>query len=184
MAIWNVLGNTYLGSDTSTVTFSSISGSYQHLCVKAVCRNTTSTANLKRYHKIQVGNGSVSTSTSDYSETVWYANAGAVTGTTTTSGTNGHVPAYYMNNDGSPADTFGYLEVWFFDYSSTSKKKQIGVAGTMNAGTSTTSSERNMGMASGNYLGTAAIDIITFTVSADNYKTGCEFTLYGVNGAD
>ena len=39
-------------------------------------------------------------------------------------------------------------------------------------------------MSSGNYLSTSAIDVIRINPSADQFMTGTDFTLYGVNGAD
>ena len=184
MAIWNVLNHTLYGGNVNYQDWSSISQDYQHLCVRGLVRNTQSTIGNTRYYQIQVGNSSVSTSASDYSYTIFFEGGASVSASSTTSGSNGHIQAYYMNNDGSPSDAFGIFEMWIFDYSSASKKKQIGVTYAQNTGTSTTNYERGEGMSSGNYLSTSAIDVIRINPSADQFMTGTDFTLYGVNGAD
>tara|TARA_R110002020_G_scaffold100049_3_gene236955 strand:+ start:2044 stop:2598 length:555 start_codon:yes stop_codon:yes gene_type:complete len=184
MAIWNALSNVLYGGNANYQEFSSISGDYQHLCIKALVRNTQASIGSTRYYQIQLGNSSVSTSTSDYSYSLFFEGGGSIAASSATSGTSNHIPAYYMPNDGAPSDTFGYFEMWVFDYSSTSKNKQVGVSAAMNPGTSSTNFHRGQGMSSGNYLSTSAVDVIRLTPSGDQFKAGSEFTLYGVNGAD
>ena len=184
MAIWNALSNSYLSGNANYQEFSSISGDYQHLCIKGLVRNTQATIGNTRYYQVQLGNSSVSTSAGDYSYSIFFEGGGSVAASATASGSNAHIQAYYMPNDGAPANLYGYIEMWVFDYTSASKKKQVGISCAVNPGTSTTSFDRGQGFSSGNYLSTSAVDVIRINPSADQFKAGSEFTLYGVNGAD
>lgn len=162
-------GSTYVAISTSTlgtaqssVTFSSISGSYTDLIL--VCSYSLSTgANLR----IQVGNGSVDTG-SNYSRTYLAGTSGPGTGKTNSE--TSWDAAYSASN------TMSNAIMNFQNYSNTIGYKNILIRNN--------DPSDQTALRLGLWPNTSAINTITlFPSSSANFNSGSMFTLYGIAAA-
>ena len=105
MAVWNVIDHTELSGNATSIEFTGISGSYDHLCLKASLR-VDSSGQYWQYGKLQLGNGSADTG-SNYSMTALYSSntgieAGRSTGDT-------WIDTWSLVGPSALADTFGAI---------------------------------------------------------------------------
>lgn len=167
------IATTTLGSDSGTVTFSSISGSYTDLILVANFGVTGSGSTFS----FQVGNGSVDTG-ANYSCTRMYA--GGVNGTTaisdrSSSASNIQItPSFGFNN----TDISNNAIFQFQNYSNTTTFKTVILRA--NNGGGPNGAYPGGGAIVGLWRSTSAINTMTFTGGSTSFKTGSMFTLYGI----
>ena len=178
MAVWNVINHTELSSGNATlIDWTSISASYDHLCVVASPRGDNSGTIVS--YKVQL-NGE--TAATNYSYRNFYYQGSAVQ-YEAVSGTQATVAAYpRMPAAAAGADSFGMLQMWIPNYANTTNFKQvITVNGCPN--TSTSANHFYMYYIAGLWSNAAAVDQITITASSDDFVQYSSATLYGINGA-
>ena len=163
-----------LGSTSATVTFSSIPNTYKSLQLRVLARDTgggaaqdagylvnfnSDTGNNYTWHKLQAfGSGSVS-AIGYVSENLTFSFGNASNGTT--------------------SGVFGVSVYDIIDYSSTSKYKTTKYFGGMNDNGTTAASY--MGLGSGLWMNTSAINNILITAGVTAFASGSKFSLYGVS---
>jgi hypothetical protein len=149
-------------SSQSSVTFSSISGSYTDLIM--VVRGTASTYDN---HYIRVGNGSLDTGT-NYSATTVYGDGSSAGSERLSNWSDGS----YVTTGGGPAMT---TIINFMNYSNTTTYKSFLTRG------------NNMGRwvtaTAGLWRSTSAINTIQYRPAGGTIDTGTTFTLYGIASA-
>lgn len=165
------IASTTLGSDTASVTFSSISGTYQHLQIRLIARSTSTgtggedyfirlnsdTGSNYAYHDLN-GNGSaVATNAGSSSTYIGIFNA---------------VP-----RAGETADSFAANIIDIHDYANTSKNKTVRYF----HGYDVNGSGRVI-LGSGLWMNTAAVTTIVVQASSGNFKSGTVVSLYGIKG--
>lgn len=166
-AFESIASATATGS-ASSITFSSIPATYQHLELRIFGRSTSAGAN----HSIRVNNISSSTYTSSYFLSYGVSNlfrSGNADTRTYIAGFNfGDSPNY-------PTATV----VNILDYANTNKKKVINSYGGYSAG-----GQGEISITSGAVTGTtAAISEISIFTNSGNWASGSTFALYGIKGS-
>lgn len=158
-----------LASPASTITFSSISGSYTDLVLIMNAGQTSPSINSTR---VRVGNGSVDTG-SNYSQTVL---AGNGTSAISTRQSNiSYIDLDYYAAPGISGD-LNIIIANFMNYSNTTTYKTV----LHRAGKATNGTDAIVSL----WRSTSAINIITiFTASGNTWTTGTTFTLYGIAAA-
>ena len=158
------IATTTVGTATSTITFSSIPSTYQHLQLRAFSNSTTGAPARIRFN---------SDSGSNYALHVLQGNgtsaaAGAVTAQ---SGIDAMISANSSN-------VFGASVVDILDYNDTNKYTTIRAFDGYE-----TNSNGTVYLYSGLWLNTTAISTITLTDSSGgNFNTYSSFALYGIKG--
>jgi hypothetical protein len=161
----------------SSVSFTSIPSTYQHLQVRAIGRLTvagTSTGNIStKYnndstaanytsHRILGENGSVyAQSQVGYSPDIGIA-----------------YDAQWPNTSAT-ASVFGVMVLDILDYANTSKYK---TTRSLNGADGNNTSVSDVGLASGLYLSTSAINRIDFAPFTNGFAQYTQFALYGIKG--
>ena len=155
-----------LSSAASSVTFSSIPGTYKDLVLVSVVTCATDSANQR-----MTVNGD---SSSLYSTTRISGN-----GSTAASGRYSGL-AYFLLTGGAinPPSTNGsqIIITNFMNYSNTTTYKTILVKGSNATGSTYPGVEYNVEL----YRSTNAISSFTLSTDAANFNSGCTFTLYGI----
>jgi hypothetical protein len=183
----NLVTNNFYSIATTTVgaggslsiTFSSIPSTYTHLQIRGIMRNT-SAAYAGIQNLAMQFNGDTSAA---YIYRYNYAN-GDVTVTPGTNWSGGGSAGILMQwgnlSDGGTANTYGGAIIDIYDYTSTIKYKTArGVCGVSQNGVAGVNS--GIGMNSGYWASTAAINSITLTQSSGGYfKQYSSLALYGV----
>jgi hypothetical protein len=150
---------------TSTITFASIAGTYQHLQVRYIARCTTGTAYIKMNFNNDTG--------SNYSWHELYgagAVASAAAGASQTFGIGGD--AIYDTANGFNGGVIDIL-----DYANTNKHKTTrSLCGQDNNGSGT------VYLISSRWGSGNAINEIDFTLSTGNFAQYSHFALYGIKG--
>ena len=171
------LATTTLGSAASSVTFSSISGSYTDLVLICSIQNS-STGDLDTRYLLQVGNGSVDTG-SNYSSTYLNGSGSAASSGRETS--RAQIDGV-INTPTSDSNEFALVTFNIMNYSNTTTYKTILYRDGKNQATRT----RGTSAAVGLWRSTSAIDtvkIYTGGPSAGSFSTGSTFSLYGITAA-
>ena len=175
MAVWNVINHQELSGSATTVTHSSIAGSYDHLYGIISARSDQSA-----YYSgimIQFNN--------DTGTNYSFTDLQAQNSTGAAYQSSGQTQIGYppIPAGTALADSFGATEFWIPNYANTSNYKQIWInaAGTNNSGTS---SQWELKLTAGLWASTAAISEIDFTINGGHdFVQYSSFTLYGINGA-
>lgn len=158
-----------LASPASTITFSSISGSYTDLVLVMNAGQTSPSVNSTR---VRVGNGSADTG-SNYSQTILAGN-----GTSAISARQSSISYIDLDYYAAPGIS-GDLNVIianFMNYSNTTTYKTV----LHRAGKATNGTDAIVSL----WRSTSAINIITiFTATANTWTIGSTFTLYGIAAA-
>jgi len=166
---FDLLETTILTTTTATITFSNLNSysAYKHLQIRAVMKDDAGSANLNRvdmrfnsdtgsnytYHYLN-GNGTVMESAAATSQT--------------------RLQFFDVIAGGSDTYTYGAIVIDILDFSNTSKNSTVRSLGGGIAG-----SERDISLASGAWLNTAAITSISIFGNF-NYASGSRFSLYGI----
>ena len=165
---------TAAGSET-TLSFTSIPSTYQHLQIRASVRTLRALAGTDsmtvRFNSDSGSNYAHHRLTGDGST----AAAGATAATTTASIINTATVC-----ESSTANIFAANIIDIHDYASTTKNKTMRAFSGGNGNTADTAFV--MGLSSGLWVNTAAITSITFGNSF-GFKVGSVFSLYGIKGA-
>ena len=170
---YTLIASNVLGSNQSTVTFSSITSAYTDLVFLLSTRNTAPSPNVSAYVDLNI-NGDTS---AIYSIRSLYGN-GTTAGSQNTSGTSTTSILGASNSLGSTANTFDNLEIYIPNYTS-SRAKQISAFGVAeNNGAEgyiqTTASLINS---------TATISSVTLKPTGYNFVSGSSFYLYGIKNS-
>jgi hypothetical protein len=156
---------------TTSVTFSSIPGTYKSLQLKMLYLDT--------YPGTGQGAATLSinsdTSGGHYANHQMYGNGSSVSANGGASQNN--IPTGFNTGISAVANTGGVSIYDFIDYANTSKYKTVKIIGGANDNTSNTYNQ--IGIASGLWQSTSAITSITISVNA--FKTGSVLSLYGVS---
>ena len=161
-----LIAKNVLGSDTASVTFSSIPATYDDLYL--VCTARTSRNDTNDWLNLSL-NGS----SSNFSARTLYG-----TGSSAVSGTETQYVAYATANN-STANTFGSSEIYIPNYAGSTNKSYSSSA--VNEGNITATI---IIVAAGLWSNTAAITSIGLaSANSGNLKTGSSFYLYGITKA-
>jgi hypothetical protein len=159
------IATTTLGSAQSSVSFSSISGSYTDL-VFIVNGTRSDTSNTY----LRVGNGSVDTG-SNYSTTYLYGNGSSAASSRQSNSSNGVL----LDAVGDNPSTIATYIINFQNYSNTTTNKTL---------LNRRSHSANEALACvGLWRSTSAINTITIYPSSGTFSSGSIFTLYGILSA-
>lgn len=167
MAItYTPIATTTLGSAQSSYTFTSIPSTYTDLIL--VYNGIPTNSGSHKDIRIQVGNGSIDTST-NYSYTYVGGNGSSASsgrGSSTT-----YISTYAL------AGTYGYATVigQFQNYANTNTYKTVLIR------TSDAAAETDAFV--GLWRSTSAINTIKMLISSDSFDVGSTFTLYGIKAA-
>ena len=154
----------------SSVTFSSISSTYQHLQIRWIARNgepyvgswaqltfNGSTSGYVQDHRIE-GDGAS-------------ASAGYSAGTS-------YIQLFRPSGANASANVFGVGVTDILDYTNTNKYKTL-----RNLGGVDNNGNGFIAFSSGLWQNTSAISSITIQAAGSTYTTNCHFALYGIKGA-
>ena len=169
---YDLISTTLLGSDTSSVSFSSLgtySSTYKHLQVRMATREDGGgTGDVWVFMRLNSDSGS------NYANHYMRG-----TGSAVQSGSITSTSQFYISqtaNNGESSGIFGGAIIDIVDAFSTSKNK------TLRSFTGVQMSVPLIGLQSGAWLSTTGLTTITFTPQASNFKTGSRFSLYGIKG--
>ena len=166
------IATTTLGSDTTTVTFSSISGSYTDLVLVAGFGSNRDGAGFS----IRVGNGSVDTGT-NYSNTNLYGTGSSAASDRTTSYS---YFSTFPNIGFSTTLNANNLMISIMNYSNSTTYKTLLSRGNNAAGTNYPGTIASAGL----WRSTSAINTVSlFGGGTDKFLSGSTFTLYGITAA-
>jgi|APSaa5957512535_1039671.scaffolds.fasta_scaffold81976_2 hypothetical protein len=176
MAAWTHIAHSALSLPAAMVTWTGISGSYDHLLIKISGRSAR-TASDYDYVKCEFNND---TTSGNYSYTQLYADSA-----TPASGRGTSLAfAGYVSTNNTTADTFGTNQIWIPHYSNTANFKQC-LVGSAAENASTTDTEWIVDQTAMLWQATAAITEIDLTLGygSDNWMAYSTFDLYGITGA-
>ena len=166
---YELISTTLISSDTSTVTFSSIVGTYKHLQIRVAAR-TTGTGTGDGGLQIQLN----SDTAANYAQHSLEGNGSAVSSGGSASTSNIQIGA--SAGGGTSANIFGVSVIDILDYANTNKNTTIrGLSGAN--GTSS-----RVALKSGVWLNTAAVSSILLYRSGLSFVAGSRFSLYGIKG--
>jgi hypothetical protein len=146
-----------LGSTASTVTFSSIVGTYKDLRLVVSATNSTTSTNLRIQYNSDTG--------ANYAYVLMNGDGSA------TSSTNNLAIAYALSGENYVAESMQTIDI--LDYSATDKHKTALVRNNRPAGGVTATVTR--------WANTAAITSFIVYPGASTFAAGSTFTLYGVS---
>ncbi len=177
MAGMEVIGHSELSSATSSVSFSSIPATYQHLYVVGSVRSTHSAYSVGSAITFNDDTGSNYTCSAIF-------NTGA--GVNATEETGRANAPYFMDGAGSSsvANAFAADEMWVLNYASTAMYKSL-IGGSSNVGDDAYVDETVWmeTIVTGHWESTAAINKVTIASGSSNWAQYTAFTLYGINAA-
>ena len=161
-----------LASDTATITFSSIPGTYVALQLRILSRSTRAAANANLNIQINSDTGTV--------YTLHELSGDGATATATGSAAGGVTNASIARSTGTTANAsvFAVSIVDIHNYASSTQNKTIrSFFGYDNNGSGI------VGLRSVLYVGTTAVSAFTLSsASSSNFLTGSTFALYGIKG--
>ena len=164
----------------TSITFSSIPQTYQHLQIRMMTRDAFSTFGGNYDLALQVNNVTASV----YTRHVLQGNG-------TTASASGGAASTSMNLSrtgmwsGSPvpSNTFAVALIDIQDYSSTSKNKTIRYFSGGDFNSTSGDAPGGVALGSGLYIQTTAISSITIFGASSAFVSGTTFALYGIKGA-
>ena len=175
MACWNVIDETTLTGAAASISFTSISSSYDHLYLTVSARDTKSAY----YNYLEFRFNGDST---PYSNTYLNASTATVTSTRDTSSGTGDVIGM-MASDDALAGTFSTTTMWIPNYSNTSNFKQCLIQSVV-PNDSNTNNEWYLRLTAGLFARQDAIDQIRVKpYSSPQFQEYTSIVLYGINGA-
>lgn len=162
---YELISTTILGSNTSSITFSSVPQTYKHLQLRVVGKLSSSYTAFVRFNGVAT--------LASYSSHRMYGD-GSAAATQNQSG-NGDLGTLLFAPESAGSHYAAIMDI--LDYSSTSKFK---TTRTFNGGTGYSWVQ----LGSGAFLSTNAVTSITVRpdTGTDNFITGSRFSLYGIRG--
>jgi hypothetical protein len=164
---------TATGGETS-ITFSSIVGTYASLQVRALVRNTSGTGGTA---------GSTVRFNGDTGSNYTTHSLNADGATAAAYGFASQTRIFIFSNEirgGSTSDTFGTCIMDVHDYASSTKYKTLRAFG--GGDLNSASPAGKLALDSGVWMSTSAITSLTITVGATAFAAGSTFALYGIKG--
>ena len=181
MATWNVISaQTVDASNPTTVTFSSIPDTYDHLYILLSAR--LSNAGSQSYYPDFVTSFNNVTSGTEYNYSYIYAGSTTISGLVAVNQADGW---YGLKSCGQStvADIFAPIEIWIPNYSNTDNYK-TGVFTCIVSNNDNTDGRWYHQWGGFQWANTAAISEIDFLPnSGGTFAQYSTFTLYGINGA-
>jgi hypothetical protein len=181
MACWNVISaQTVDASNPTSVTFSSIPDTYDHLYILASAR--LSNAGSQSYYPDVVTSFNNVTSGTEYNYSYIYAGSTTITGLVAANQASGW---YGVKSSGQStvADIFAPTEIWIPNYSNTDNYK-TGVFTSIASNNSSTDGHWYHQWGGFQWANTAAIsEIDLIPLSGGTFAQYSTFTLYGTNGS-
>tara|TARA_R110000824_G_scaffold194671_1_gene377332 strand:+ start:1459 stop:1989 length:531 start_codon:yes stop_codon:yes gene_type:complete len=176
MAVWTHLAHDSLSLPATTVTWSSISGSYDHLCIKASARYSAAGSAGQLFDVVYNGD----TTDGDYTNTYLIIS----TTTPTSGGLGGRSYAAIMPTSSYSANAFGATTIWIPNYSNSTNYKQM-LSQSAALGTSVTNDEWAHRFCATLFKeNTDAITQIDMVAGGGNdFVANSTFDLYGILGA-
>jgi len=165
-ATYEPIATQTLGSNTATITFSSISQTYTDLIVVMSVKGGSG----GDYIRMQVGSGSADTG-SNYSSTQLEGNGSAVASYRYSNNSNMFVSVASVTSTTNNNPYFAYIQ----NYSNTTTYKTTLFRGNQAA----YAVEAGVGL----WRNTAAINVVKLFADTFNFATGSTFTLYGIAAA-
>jgi len=177
MAAWTHIAHDALSLPAASVTWSSISASYDHLCIKMSSRGDAGDYAGNTLLTFNASSGGT-----DYTETVLKATTATVV--TETVAARGNFVSVMIAEGDILADTFGLAELWIPHYSNTANFKQIFCQAVV-PNDSISDNLWQVRISAGLWAATpAAIDEITIAGnSSSDFQANSTFDLYGITGA-
>lgn len=157
---------------SSTITFSSIPSTYQHLQIRAIMRSTEASANTNVYLRTNNDSGT------NYVHHRILGDGSSVAAFANTSQTQIFIGGAPAASTASNILSVAIIDV--HDYASTSKYKTVRVFFGRNSNNQYT---ENIILSSGLWMSTSAIDSLQFNLSNPNFSTQTSIALYGIKGA-
>ena len=181
MAVWTHIDHAALSLPASSVSWTSVSSSYDHLVIKISARNS-GTSNFLTEAYLRVGNGSVDTADNYAVMVVKVEGSASIACEEETS--ESKVRGIQIGNDSVEDDTFSSAVVWLPNYSETVGFKQFVARGIVPNDSTSTGSPREWCVytVAGLWESTVAVDEIQILTSADNFMANSTFDLYGILG--
>jgi hypothetical protein len=160
------------GSETS-LTFSSIAGTYASLQIRGLARrNSTSAASMRIRFNSDSGN--------NYASHTLSGNGSAIeVGSSTSANGLGAATSYFFVPSNDPA--FGAMIIDIHNYASTTQNKTTRIFTGWDSNGGTPAGRVILG--SGLWISTSAITSVTITLDGDVFGAGSTFALYGIKGA-
>ena len=160
-----------LSSSQATVTFSSIPGTYKHLQIRFIARDTSTGPDFD-YATIQY-NGN--TSTSSYTYHTLSGNGASASTSGNGTGVIGYNLGGYIVSGNVTASRFGVGIIDILDYANTNKYKTTRVLSGWDS-----NGDGDVGLISGLFLSTSAISSIVIGSQVGDLSQYSSFALYGV----
>jgi hypothetical protein len=169
---FQLISTQILGSDQTSITFSSIPGTFRHLQIRAVSRSTTGSSNTDFDLRL---NGVTTSSYNPHELKAQNTTVSSAYYNSTTSAYLGYVPG-----TGETANFFGGHIIDILDYSQTTKNKVIR---SLSGNQASNAIVRTVVLASANFNSTSAITSVTLASASfgNGFTTGSRFSLYGWN---
>jgi hypothetical protein len=161
---------------SNTITFSSIPGTYQHLQIRFIAKDTNTS--LSSY-SINVNFNGTTTNYAAHRLIGDGSNASATASSAATTITT--IRAIAGNDATVGADTYGVGIIDIHDYASTTKNKVMRMFNGIDG--NDTSSSFRVNLVSGLSIDTNAITSISLQTNGTAFTTGTTFALYGIKGA-
>lgn len=183
MAAWTHIAHDSLSLPASSVTWSSISGSYDHLLIKMSARGSDTTGGTSTITDVEMrmGNGSVDSGT-NYSDT--YLGAYDTTPISGRSTGQTDIQRIWIPSDSTTADTFSVTNIWIPNYTSTVGGKAAIISSSVENASTTTYLWGVIQVAGlWNPATPAAVDHLHLRTTAGNFMAYSTFDLYGILGA-
>lgn len=168
----SIATQTLTGNSTS-VTFSSIPSTYQHLQIRAITRTADVTTDSSAFLQVN-GDTGANYASHNLRGTGTSALAGG-----SASGTAVQIASFYPGASYS-ANIYGVTIIDLHDYKSTTKNKTFRIFNGVDNNAGDTSSR--IYLVSGLWMNTNAVTSITITGN-NAFASGCVFSLYGIKGA-
>jgi hypothetical protein len=167
---FELIASSTLASSASSITFSSIPGTYTDLCLKLSMRGTTAATRLQTLLTFN-------SSTTGYSSKVLYAVNGNFVGSE--NGGSTEIGWIYITGSTATASTFSNSDIYIPNYAgATNKSVSIDASAEVNSST-----DGAVGIAAGLLSNTAAITSLTITAASGSLVQYSTAYLYGVKNA-
>ncbi len=176
MACWNVIDETTLTGAEASITFTSISSSYDHLYLTVSARDDK----VAYYNNLEFRFNGDST---PYSNTYLNASTATVTSSNEDSSAVGDVISM-MASDSALADTFSTTTMWIPNYANESNFKQCLIKSVVPNDSGGSNDEWYLRLTAGLFASLDAIDQIRVKpYSSPQFQQYTSIVLYGINGA-
>jgi hypothetical protein len=163
---------TATGGET-TITFSSIPGTYKSLQIRGIARDTSTATNLTAANSLKFNGDGTGANYSSH-----YLRADGTNVTAADVSGNGAVLVQGMEMVSTTSNIFSTFIIDIEDYASTTKNKTVRAFAGGDANGA--SANIRMGLSSGAWLSTAAVTSISLTHGFASYAAGSTFALYGI----